>query len=47
MTNPRMAFLQDIIPAKIKAKEYFRILEQIEQGTYNRNDDYETIDDED
>ena len=31
-TDPRMAFLQDIIPKKIKAREYFEIINNLKKN---------------
>ena len=36
-TNPRMSFLQDILPQKIKVKDYRLMLESIRHQTIKEN----------
>ena len=36
-TNPRMAFLQDILPEKVKVKDYRKTVEEVRQQTIKEN----------
>jgi len=41
LTQPRLAFLRDIIPNKIKVKDYFKLLDKQESVFHNNSDSCE------
>ncbi len=46
-TNPRLAFLQEILPKKIKVKDYLQLIKQIDEQNKNDSNDEDMDDIED